>query len=54
MIENDMCIRVEPVYETDTLIALRKECVITKEEFIECYNAWIKAGTEGDDTEVKS
>jgi len=46
MIENDMYIRVMPVYDGDTVIALRRECVITKEEFIECYNAWIKEKEE--------
>lgn len=42
MIEDNMCIRAIPVYDNGEVFAMRKECVITKEEFIECYNAWIK------------
>jgi len=49
MIENDMYIRAIPVYDGDTVIAIRNECVITKEEFIECYNTWIK---ENPDTKI--
>jgi hypothetical protein len=41
MIENDMLIRETPVYERDDCVAFRKDCVITKEEFLTCYNVWI-------------
>lgn len=45
MIENDKLIReTQVVYKGHKYIAIRKDCIITKEEFLECYNAWIKEG----------
>lgn len=41
MIENDMLIRRTPVYDGQDCIAIRKDCIITKEEFLECYNEWV-------------
>ena len=43
MIENDMCIRATPVYGDydGKFVVMRKECVITKEEFLECFNEWV-------------
>lgn len=41
MIENDMLIREIPVYAGDNCIGFRKDCVITKEEFLECFNEWV-------------
>ena len=50
MIENDMLVRVQPAVCLGELAHYnRKECIITKEEFIACYNAWIKQ--EGNDNE---
>lgn len=44
MIEGDKLIREHPVYlDGDTY---RLELVITKEEFLECYNAWVKGGEQ--------
>ena len=41
MIENDMLIRKTPVYDGRDMIAIRKDCIITKEEFLECFNEWV-------------
>lgn len=41
MIENDKLIRETPVYERQDCIAIRKDCIITKEEFLECFNEWV-------------
>lgn len=41
MIEDDMLIRETPVYERQDCIAFRKDCIITKEEFLECFNEWV-------------
>lgn len=40
IIQNDMLIREVPVEGSDTTYELK--CVITKDEFIACYNKWIK------------
>lgn len=40
-IENDKLIRVTPFYNGECQIAARRDCVITKEEFLECYNEWV-------------
>lgn len=46
-IEEDKLIREEPVFaDYDTVVAFRRQVVITKEEFIACYNAWIKEKKE--------
>lgn len=41
MIENDRLIRKTPVYDHGECIGIRKDCVITKEEFLECFNEWV-------------
>lgn len=41
MIENDKLIRNTPVYDGMNCIGVRKDCIITKEEFLECYNEWV-------------
>lgn len=46
MIENDKLIREIPIYEIPVFgqqdcIGIRKDCVITKEEFLECFNEWV-------------
>lgn len=41
MIKDDMLIRETPVYDGQDCIAIRKDCIITKEEFLECFNAWV-------------
>lgn len=41
MIENDMLIRETPVYEQHECVAIRKDLIITKEEFLECFNEWV-------------
>ena len=41
MIEDDKLIRKTPVYDGMNWIGVRKDCIITKEEFLECFNEWI-------------
>lgn len=41
MIRNDMLIRETPVYDRQRCIGIRKDCIITKEEFLECFNEWV-------------
>ena len=41
MIENDKLIRKTPVYDRMNCIGIRKDCIITKEEFLECFNEWV-------------
>ena len=43
MIENDKLVRKTKSYSDEYKAPVYKtEVVITKEEFLECYNAWIK------------
>lgn len=42
MIENDKLIRETPVYDRLECIGIRKDCIITKEEFLECFNEWVR------------
>ena len=43
MIENDRLVRKTRAYSAEYNAPVYKtEVVITKEEFLECYNAWIK------------
>ena len=44
-IRDDMLIRQVPVYSEGCCIAVHNQLVITKEEFLSCYNAWVKNGT---------
>lgn len=49
MIEDDKLIRETPIYEPYDMpgwVAVRKDCIITKEEFLECYNEWIRGKEE--------
>ena len=41
MIENDKLIRKTPVYDRLECIGIHKDCIITKEEFLECFNEWV-------------
>ena len=41
MIEDDKLIRKTPVYDRQDCIGIRKDCIITKEEFLECFNEWV-------------
>lgn len=41
MIHDDMLIRETPVYGGQDCVAIRKDCIITKEEFLECFNEWV-------------
>lgn len=41
MIENDKLIRETRILDQHGHITIRKECIITKEEFLECFNEWI-------------
>lgn len=41
-IQGDMLFRKTPIYDNEgTFIAVRNEAVITKEEFLMCYNEWV-------------
>jgi len=41
-IQDDKLIRKTPVYDNDgSYVAIRNEVVITKEEFLACYNEWV-------------
>lgn len=40
-IREDMLIRQVPVYSEGGYIGIRNQIVITKEEFLSCYNAWV-------------
>lgn len=42
IIENDMLIRRVPIEYGVNHTTYRNDCIISKEEFIACYNAWIK------------
>ena len=42
MIENDTLIRETPIYEERGGIVFRRDLIITKEEFLECYNEWVR------------
>lgn len=47
MIEDDKLLREHPLYlDRDTITGYRLDLVITKEEFLECYNAWVKGGEQ--------
>jgi len=46
-IEEDKLIRLEPLtIDKNEIITYQGQLVITKEEFIACYNAWIKEKEE--------
>ena len=41
MIEDDKLIRETRIQNQHGYIAIHRDCIITKEEFLECYNEWI-------------
>ena len=41
MIENNMLIRETPINDGYACIGSRRDCIITKEEFLECFNEWV-------------
>lgn len=40
-IRDDKLIRQTPVYSDGSCIAVQNKVVITKEEFLACYNEWV-------------
>lgn len=41
-IQGDMLLRKTPIYDNEgTYIAVKNELVITKEEFLTCFNEWV-------------
>lgn len=54
MIEDDMLIRKTPVYDQQAFIAIRKDCIITKEEFLECFNEWIIKPSQENPVSIQS
>ena len=46
-IEDDKLVRDTPIRQNGEWVACHKAVVITKEEFIACYNAWIKENDNG-------
>lgn len=46
MIEDNKLIRETPISQNGDWVACRRDVIITKEEFIACYNAWIKENKE--------
>jgi hypothetical protein len=41
MIEDDKLIRETRILNHNNIETFRRDCVITKEEFLECYNEWV-------------
>lgn len=41
MIEDNKLIRETPIRERDDYVIFRKDCIITKEEFLECFKEWV-------------
>ena len=47
IIEDDSLIRSRPIYQYgDTVVGIENKLVITKEEFLACYNKWVKGDAE--------
>lgn len=42
IIQDNMLIREVPIRVGEGVFGIKRECVITKDEFIACYNKWIK------------
>lgn len=42
IIQNDMLFREVLIKAGDVVFGIKRECVITKDEFLACYNKWIK------------
>lgn len=45
-IEDDSLIRSIPIKCDGAFVSIRKQLVITKEEFLVCYNKWVKGEEE--------
>lgn len=41
MIEDDKLIRETRIQNQHGYIAIHRDCIITKEEFLECFNEWV-------------
>ena len=41
-IENDMLLREEQFRVGEGVFSIKRTCIITKDEFIACYNKWVK------------
>lgn len=54
MIEDDMLIREVPVYDGQACVAIRKDCIITKEEFLGCFNEWVVKPLQENPVSVQS
>lgn len=48
IIEDDSLIRSRPINRDDAIafVVIEKQIVITKEEFLACYNKWVKGEEE--------
>lgn len=42
IIQDDMLIREVPIKVNGDVTSIKRECVITKDEFLACYNKWVK------------
>ena len=42
IIQDDMLFREIPIIDNGNVVSIKRECVITKDEFIACYNKWVK------------
>lgn len=42
VIQDDMLIREIPIGVSEDIVSFERECIITKDEFIACYNKWVK------------
>lgn len=46
IIKDNNLVRSRPVYRGGTTIGIEEQLVITKEEFLACYNEWVKGEEE--------
>ena len=47
MIEDDKLIRETRILNQYGKTTIHKDCIITKEEFLECYNEWVVKPSQG-------
>ena len=47
MIENDELIRETQIKDQYGCIRISRDCIITKKEFLECYNEWVVKPSQG-------
>ena len=52
IIQDDMLIREIPIRVDGEIVSVERKCIITKDEFIACYNKWIKS-TEATQNVIK-